>query len=471
MTDLQSLLSEARIRWMIGGAASAVTGHPLVDGVDPKEVDLRLLAVAGQDILMNSEIVPPKLEGLPDLAVPAFPFITGEARVYAHRVAEYLAKQHISILPDFLSFLEGRGVIIHPLDWTPKPDVARIPPGHQTFQPGSLKGEYPTAETWSEYPPSVSLQHLESLLSDDPDGGRALISELFKTKRADDRERMLVALGAQPLPQDIPFLESCSADASGKVRDEAKYILTRMGVGREATQNAKNASQLFERVKAGVLRRGWTIRQASKLNETQLRHRSHALEETSINAISEAMGLEPSQFIAEINTSSLDARIRGLLVNSARGLAPDLFEPLYDDLRRSEHPSDLSKFFTEYFDNDAAEKKLIEEADTLGAKAPSVAISRFGYQVPGGVVDAILKAEYFRKTIFQNLQNLEEVSPAQERFLRQRQIDLTVHTLPLIMSSSQATTFCNRMMEAGLHEADPRLYLFKINSYLKEPAQ
>lgn len=468
MTDLQSLLSEARIRWMIGGAARAVTGHPLVDSIDPKEVELRLLAVAGQDILMNSEIVPPKLEGFPDLAVPAFPFITGEARVYAHRVAEHLAKQHTSIMPEFLSFLEGRGVMIHPLDWTPKPDVTRIPPGHQTFQPGSLKGEYPTVETWSKHPLAIRVRHLCDFLDEDPEGGRNLIAELFKTGRANDREQALDALATQLTPQDIPFLESCKTDPSKKVRGAASQMLTSMGAGPRVSKNAEEASQIFERVRSRLLRRGRAIRQIAHLNRTQIHNRGLAFKRVNIDSVARAMRLDTSHFIEELDVKSLNDYVQELIVDGAKGLAPDLVQPLYNQMRKVRDPKNLRRFFTEYFDDDTAEKMLIKEVNELGSDAPIVAILRFGHRVPTPIVEAILKSKYCCKEIFRDMKELESTTHNPDRYLLERRIDQVLHTLPILLSTSQSEKYYDQLVKARFHQGDPQLYLLKINLHLKD---
>lgn len=468
MSDLDTLISEARTRWMVGTTGGAMSGHALVDGAEPVEADLRLLAIAGQDILINSRAAPPKLQDFPDLALPPLPFLSGDMRVYAQRAVTHIAEKQPEILSVFLSFLEDRGAMVHPLDWMPKAETEGLPPAHRTYQPGLPDEETLTAETWNDYPRAERIRNLKNLRSRDPDAARTLISELLQSQRADEREAILNVIAANPSADDVPLLESRSSDASKKVKERAAWILAEMGLGELAAENAAEAAELFDRTKAGLLRRSSVIRQKAKLNNAQKQNRLSALHRTNISALAAAMGLEPAQFISEIDPGSLSLDVRKRLIDGTRGLSPDLVVQLYDRLRTAMSPIDLFELLTERLDESVAEKKLIEEVCTLEASAPLAAIKRYGRRVPDLVTDAILKSSYFQKILFSKIKEIENEARIQGRYLQEHRVDLALHTLPLILSSSQAQVFHDQLTSAGLHEADPRLYALKINIHLKE---
>ncbi|OAN66184.1 DUF5691 domain-containing protein [Sphingomonas sp. TDK1] len=293
-------------RWTMGG--SAVRHAPPVwrEALesDPKEAELRLLALSGQ-YLGTLTVSPPAGDlqprgDIPVLACPPLPEIFRPgARRLLHALREPGARR------DLLNFLDRRGWTLHPGDWMPRPGDD-VPPVYAPWQDwaataASAGAEELTADTWGEFGPAARLAALMDLRGHDAAAATALLLLKIAGEPADHRVRLLQTLVLGLSENDRPLLELlASGDRAPRVRALATAFIEGLN-GRTSHQDEEDAAKLaafFAVQTRGLLRRTRVIEPLPPKNIVYRNRRTDLFDTVSFDGFARTLGLEGTELVA-----------------------------------------------------------------------------------------------------------------------------------------------------------------------------
>ena len=470
LDDLQQALGPVLTRWTTGGMAAQAAPEDwraaIADsGADP---ELALLALAGQ-LLGAMTVAQPTdaLASLPDFPALPLPPVPEPLRPLARRL---LATgrgggQRRSVL----DFLAARGWTMHPGDWMPEandddsPDIyapsrdwAALAGGGDT--PVSL-GEPLSEESWSDFGPAGRAAALARLRGDDPEAARCLLEARIGGEPADSRLRLAAALGAGLSDQDRSFLETLLSDRAPKVKALAATLLARLGHRGELGEDAAELAGFFTVETRGLLRRTRIIVPRTLKTPAQRQRRQELLMRIDYPAFAGALEVDPlgaaamwswgadyhanEGFAAMIAASAPDAVVRAAV------------ETLRD--RAAEGAASLALLLPRLTDRERREvaEALLRTRGVSFADAASIGAGLCRVADPmrlpaGAALLTLLIADEGGK------------SPAAAAELQ---------ALGLVASREGARRAIERLGQAGMLAADPRLDMLRLNAALDDTGE
>lgn len=301
MTDpLAPLLDEARARWLTGGVAPA-PAHPLTEGADPAEADLRLAAVEGQRLLFRSAPAAPALRRAPDLPAPSLPPVEGAAALaLLARLAA--AAKTAPERRDLFALCAARGRAVPPLVLLPEMGDADLPAACLPLQRWQAMAETgaPAVLTEADWdiPAAPRRAILRAMRGEDPGAVTALLTARLPGCGAAERLALLDLLIPGLSEADVALLETLGADRSEKVRARAAQLLGRLGRlapwAPTEDDRAFAAEAVLER-RTGLLRR----RTLSLVRPTDARGAFRPFDALSFRGFCAAAGIEPERMLAD----------------------------------------------------------------------------------------------------------------------------------------------------------------------------
>jgi hypothetical protein len=297
------------MRWMMGTSAAPVAPSAWRDeiGGEPGEAELRLLALSGQFLGTVVVVEPPgELKALPDLPVLALPTLPDALRPLARRVQHALLRAaKDDALPQFLA---ARGWTMHPADWMPFAGNSDAPEVYapwrewvQTVSGGRISNHTDgrlTAESWEDFRPDDRLLALVELRLRDPDAARALLEAKIAGEKPERRYDLLRGLVHTLSEMDAPFLERIAAtDRADEVRREAASLLRRLGRGSATGEDSAELAGFFEVRNNDLLRRSRVVAPLANKGWSHDSRFSGLFNRVGFAAFAGALGLAPAELI------------------------------------------------------------------------------------------------------------------------------------------------------------------------------
>lgn len=324
----QTGLATMRDCWITGGTTfdlAPAAWKEIAGSAGPDERERRLLAIAAQALEIALRPAAPKTlkrrPPLPELALPMLPErLRPLLRATLKHASDTRGKTRV------VTLVASRGFVLHPMDWMPaasdqnSPDVYAPWIDWQSGVDGEkhTSQEHLTAENWDDFYPAARRTALADMRRTAPASARQLIETKGPGEPAEVRlaliELMRFGLGAD----DVPFLQSLSADRSGKVRELAGRLLARLGEhgqpGGPEDPTAELAAFIAEG-KSGFIRRRITYTPAKLKSPAQERRRAELFETCNLVDLAARFGVTESDFIgawqfgADNNADILVARM------------------------------------------------------------------------------------------------------------------------------------------------------------------
>ncbi|WP_346364095.1 DUF5691 domain-containing protein [Bosea sp. (in: a-proteobacteria)] len=306
----RSTLAALRDCWMGGGAAFATAPaewKQLAEAGEPDERERMVLAIAAQAFDVGLRPAAPKTlirrPPLPTLALPTLPTeLRPQFRTALKNVMDDRGRSRL------LSLVAGRGYVAHPLDWMPAASDT-LPPfvyapwidWRANDAAARKSGDEPlTADNWDEFYPAARRVALTALRNADPAAARALIEAKAASEAAEARLSIIELLRVRLSADDVPYLQSLSADRSGKVRELAARLLSRLGRQSARAEGDDPVAELagfVEQGKAGFIRRRATFGPAKLTSNAQQARRAELFEQCSLTDLAATFGVGEKEFV------------------------------------------------------------------------------------------------------------------------------------------------------------------------------
>ncbi|MFD1981108.1 DUF5691 domain-containing protein [Mesorhizobium newzealandense] len=308
----QTGLATMRDCWITGGTTfdlAPAAWKEIAGSANPDERERRLLAIAAQALDIALRPAAPKtLKGrppLPELALPMLPErLRPLLRAALKHASDTRGKTRV------VTLVASRGFVLHPMDWMPAASYQESPDVYAPWidwQSG-VDGEKHTsqeqlaAENWDDFYPAARRTALADMRRTAPASARMLIETKGSGEPAEVRlaliELMRFGLGAD----DVPFLQSLSADRSGKVRELAGRLLARLGEhghprdGGPEDPTAELAAFIAEG-KSGFIRRRTTYAPAKLKSPAQEARRGDLFATCYLGDLAARFGKTESDFV------------------------------------------------------------------------------------------------------------------------------------------------------------------------------
>ncbi|PDT85121.1 hypothetical protein CO669_31680 [Bradyrhizobium sp. Y36] len=297
-------------RWTMGSAAAPAASFWRTDlGDDPTEAELRLLALAGQ-FLGTSVLMEPSsaLRILPDIPLLPLPTMPETLRPLARRILA--TKKQAKVKSDLVHFLAARGWTVHPSDWMPEADDDDVPDVYASWRDWAANAasssvarqqtdDRLTTDNWGDFWPAARKVALAELRRRDPSAARAVLEARFAGETADARWRLLSLLSERLSDDDTSFLEGIAAnDRAPKVKALATSLLSRLGRGPAAGEDAAELAGFFAVKTKGLLRRVRVVQAEPLKTAAQSLRRKALFDGIDLASFSGALGLAPQELIA-----------------------------------------------------------------------------------------------------------------------------------------------------------------------------
>jgi hypothetical protein len=302
-------MGETLTRWTMGSAAAPAASQWKAElAGEPREAELRLLALSGQFLSVAVTAEPPAgLRTLPDIPALALPTVPDATRSLVRRV---LATKDTRLKTDVLQFLNARGWTVHPGDWMPAANDENAPDVYAPWcdwaeiaaSTGTMRqqaGDRITAENWDDFWPAARKVAVAELRRRDPAAARAVLEAKLVNESADVRLRLLEHLATGLSDADISFLENIAAtDRAPKVKAQAASLLARLGRGVAAGEDLAELKGFFAIKTKGLLRRSRMIEFENAKTPAQRLRRTALFDGVDIASFASALALAPSELMA-----------------------------------------------------------------------------------------------------------------------------------------------------------------------------
>lgn len=311
MNDMErSTLAALRDCWMGGGAAFATAPaewKQLAEAAEPDERERMMLAIAAQALDVGLRPAAPKTlirrPPLPTLALPTLPAdLRPQFRTALKNAMDNRGRSRL------LSLVASRGYVAHPLDWMPAASDTESPSVYAPWidwrandAAARTFGDEPlTAENWDEFYPAARRVALTTLRNANPAAARALIEAKAASEVAEARLLIIEPLRVRLSADDVPYLQSLSADRSGKVRELAARLLSRLGrrsARAESDDPVAELARFVEQGRAGLTRRRTTFGPAKLKSNAQQARRAELFERCSLADLAAKFGVGEKEFV------------------------------------------------------------------------------------------------------------------------------------------------------------------------------
>jgi Family of unknown function (DUF5691) len=251
--------------WIGGGPAADLAPsewEDVVAAAPAADRERLLLAIAGQALDVGFRPAVPKTltrrAPLPRLALPALPeALRPLFRAALKQAGDAQGRKWVAALA------AARGFVAHPLDWMPAASDLDAPPAYAPWVDWLAQGdgkparplEELTPDNWDDFYPAGRRLALAAIRRFDPAKARALLEAKVAGEAAEVRLALIELLRVNLGPDDVPYLQSLSADRSGKVKQLAARLLARVGQHASGEDVASDVAELAGFVEAG--RAGW----------------------------------------------------------------------------------------------------------------------------------------------------------------------------------------------------------------------
>ena len=302
--DILDALGPALTRWTMGAgaAAGAPAAWRAALGDDAAEAELRLLALSSQ-FLAVAVVAEPQgaLRALPDLPALALPSLPATLRPLVQRVMQPGQAQMRRYLPHFLA---ARGWVTHPGDWMPAAHDDDAPEAYAPWRDWSAaaaSGEAVstrsaaalTVENWDDHWPAERKVALAELRLRDPAAARGVLEAKLAGEGADARLRLLGVMENDLSEGDIAFLEAVAAgDRAPKVKALAASLLARLGRSDAGGEDIAELASFLALHTKGLLRRTRVIQFLNQKTSAQIQRRGVLFEQADFAAFAGALGLD-----------------------------------------------------------------------------------------------------------------------------------------------------------------------------------
>ena len=318
---LDALYPSLRDSWIGGTSALDLAPEewePILAADDPSESERRLLALAGQALTVGFRPHPSSdIEARADLPVLDKPTMPDSCRQLYRTSVKY------SRIPGtmdhgethaLLALVDARGFSVHPLDWFLDAASQDIPETYfpwQDWASGFVRVRGPEVlddETWAYTSPGDRLVMLRSMRSRDPDRARRLIADHAGKESAEPRLKLVEVLQTNLSPADADYLTSLSSDRSGKVKDLAKKLLGRLGLGTGRSEDLSELAGFITVSHEGLFKKKLSVHASPLKNNAQVQRRAELFSQFSVFDLASSLGLNPDDLIASWDLSPLTAK-------------------------------------------------------------------------------------------------------------------------------------------------------------------
>ncbi len=448
-------------RWTMGGQSASLAPaawRGALDGSDPAEGELRLLALTGQFLGLCVAPVPAgKLAALPDIPPLSLPLLPGNLAALARRCLKALKDS--AGQRDVIHLLAARGYGVHPADWMPSRQEHDVPDAYAPWRdwaeglavPAVQVHDELTDGNWHEWLHAARRLALSRIRLADPARATALLAARADSEGADARLRLVECLIPGLSQADVPYLESLLADRAPKIRALAATLLARLGRGK-GTGGGEDAAELagfFEFQTKGLLRRTRILVPRPVKTPAQRSRRDALFAQVDFASLAAALDL-PGEELAALWPFGGDRRADQVFAGFAQQSAPDpVFGALCERLL-ARPDCDLHTILPLLPRLDNAQRiafahRLLASPEGNFGQAQAVAGA-------GAGMDKLIETQPGR--------NLLGAAGGEA------DISGELRSLALVASSASADAALNRFMAAGLSASDPRLDLLRLNAAL-----
>jgi len=307
---LDALYPALRDSWIGGTSALNLAPEewqPILAADNPNESERRLLALAGQALTVGFRPQPSSdVEARPDLPVLDKPTMPDSCRQLYRTCGKYGRVSGVMDSTDIralLRLVDARGFSVHPFDWFPGASTDDIPDTYSPWQDW-VSGFAPTAgktvlddDTWAYTSPGERLVMLRAMRASDPDRARQLIVGHAGNESAEPRFKLVEVLQTNLNPADADYLASLSSDRSGKVKDLAKKLLGRLGIGTGSSNDLTELAGFITVSHEGLFKKKLSVWASSLKTNAQARRRSDLFSQFSLAELAAALGITPDNLI------------------------------------------------------------------------------------------------------------------------------------------------------------------------------
>ena len=308
---LDALYPTLRDSW-IGGASALDLApeewQPILTADNPSESERRLLALAGQALTVGFRPHPSaEIEARPDLPVLDKPTMPDSCRQLYRTCGKYGQASGAMSSTDIhalLRLVDARGFSVHPFDWFPGVSTDDIPDTYSPWQDW-VSGFAPTAgktvlddDTWAYTSPGERLAMLRTMRASDPDRALQLIADHAGSESAEPRFKLVEVLQTNLNSADADYLTSLSSDRSGRVKDLAKKLLGRLGIGTGSSNDLTELAGFITVSHEGLFKKKLSVWASPLKTNAQVRRRSDLFSQFSLAELAAALGITPDNLIS-----------------------------------------------------------------------------------------------------------------------------------------------------------------------------
>ena len=463
----RSGFSAMRDCWISGGLAVPLAPpewKEIVSGAPEAERERLLLAIAGQALDVGFRPAAPKTLStatpLPRLALPVLPErLRPLFRAALKHAAEPRGRMRAAAL------VAARGFVAHPLDWMPPASSEVEAPAiyapwvdwnAQAARPDERRLEALTADNWGDFYPSGRRIALADIRRSDPARARDLLQAKAAGEAAEARLALIELLRVNLSAADVPYLQSLSADRSGKVKQLAARLLARVGqrsTGEEAAADAAELAAFIEQGKSGWLRRRVVYAPKELKSQAQTQRRAALFESCQLIDLADKLGTTDLELVEAWQLGGkdrVDLAFAGMVVGSGSDAA---VEKLAERLWAAGDAASLYELMPRL--DEAALRRCVGGV-LSGGSGMLVLFSAADRIEPGTFgVDELMRSRLYKEA---------RAAIAAGNEAARRMVDPAM--FGLLATANAAEAIVQDLSAAGLTVADPSLALLRLNAAL-----
>jgi hypothetical protein len=465
----RSGLSKMRDCWITGGAAADLAPaewKELLGNAPAADRERLLLAIAGQALDVAFRPAAPKIltrrAPLPQLALPPLPErLRPLFRTALKQASDASGRMWVAALA------AARGYVAHPLDWMPAASDLDAPPVYAPWVDWQARGgkaarvlEELSAENWDDFFPAARRIALAGIRRSDPAKARALLEARAGAEAAETRLALIELLRVNLGAADAPYLQSLSADRSGKVKQLAARLLARIGqtgTGSEASADVAELAGFIEQGRSGLLRRRTVYTPHAAKSPAQAARRRELFEACQLIDLAGALGAGEAELVEGWQLGSkdgADSEFAGMVAASGSDAA---VVQLADRLIAAGDAVSLAPLLPRL---DTGRKRGFVAA-VLGSGPAALSLLNASDIEPG---------TFGRKELMDSrLYRHARTAIAESGKSGQRIAIGNLDALAYLATVSAAEAIAADLVEAGLASADSPLALLRLNAALADP--
>lgn len=473
-----ALIDECKQRWLIGdgGLRLALPSHwPLPEQASEDDIALMALAFCSQYPLLEQPQAPAKLRALPALPPLSLPCLPSSQRPAFRQILGEL-NRHDRLYQSLLWLMVSRNLVPHPQDWLPSHNDTDLPPILTPWLGWNGNSEISalTADTWGDFMPAQRLAAMAELRRQHPDTARELLAAMAPAESAEKRYDLYQLLAVGLTADDMPLLESLSADRSQKVKELAARLKMRLGEqGAQAQDETLTELVGWLTLKSrGLLRRETQVLAPALKNSVQYRERCAALADVPLPQLAAGLGMDVDALLsqwafADNMGSHGQSPNRSLLGNVAASLPDEQVWAVAQSLMNMSWEQGYDPMgYLEILAPRLAEEARVELANGLLIKAPADMLPSALCGLFNGEWRWLTLAVFSKsRATAQLIKRVKKQAKSDEL---DYQLINAMAQLGLCLSLECANWLLNELRDAGLHVMHPMLDHLKFNVSLKQ---